>query len=379
MKMQYRKLTEIKKLEGNPRIIRDKQFKTLCQSIKDNPKYFEARPVILSNRTGEMVIIAGNQRYEAAKSLKLKEVPTFLIEGLDEAKEREIIIRDNVSNGEFDWDCLANSWSDLPLVEWGVDLPEDWLTAPAGEPADAEPQVDKAEALNKVWKCETGQLWQIGQHRLLVGDSTKKEDVERVMGGEKAELLFTDPPYGVEVVGSAGNIGGDTKNAKAGKYHAVIGDDKPFSPAHLFDLADSLIIWGANYFCLALPSIGQWIVWDKNRPDGTTFSECELAWTNGKGIAIKKYKCTWDGFHREGESGARFHPTQKPTKLTEDILNDFGGDIVIDPYLGSGTTMVACQNLNRKCRGIEISPAYCSVILQRMHDAFPNIEIKRLP
>lgn len=130
--MQYRKLTELKKLPNNPRIIRDKQFKTLCDSIRDNPKYFEARPVILSNRTGELVIIAGNQRYEAAKSLKLKEVPTFLIEGLDEAKEREIIIRDNISNGEFDFDELANSWSDLPLVDWGVDLPEDWLNPVEG-------------------------------------------------------------------------------------------------------------------------------------------------------------------------------------------------------------------------------------------------------
>lgn len=130
--MQYRKLNELKKLPNNPRIIRDKQFKTLCDSIRDNPKYFEARPIILSDRTGEMVIIAGNQRYEAAKSLKLKEVPTFLIEGLDEAKEREIIIRDNISNGEFDFDLLANEWSDLPLVEWGVDLPEDWLNPVEG-------------------------------------------------------------------------------------------------------------------------------------------------------------------------------------------------------------------------------------------------------
>ena len=128
--MQYRKLTELKKLPNNPRIIRDKQFKTLCDSIRDNPKYFEARPVILSNRTGEMVIIAGNQRYEAAKSLKLKEVPTFLIEGLTEAKEKEIIIRDNISNGEFDMSALANEWSDLPLVEWGVDLPEHFFETP---------------------------------------------------------------------------------------------------------------------------------------------------------------------------------------------------------------------------------------------------------
>ena len=125
--MQYRKLNDLKKLEGNPRIIRDKQYKTLCDSIRDNPKYFEARPIILSDRTGSLVIIAGNQRYEAAKSLKLKEVPTFLIEGLTEAKEKEIVIRDNISNGEFDFDLLANEWCDLPLVEWGVDLPEDWM------------------------------------------------------------------------------------------------------------------------------------------------------------------------------------------------------------------------------------------------------------
>jgi len=367
--MQYRKLTELKKLPNNPRIIRDKQFRTLCDSIRDNPEYFEARPVILSNRTGELIIIAGNMRYSAAKALKLKEVPTYLIEGLTEAKEREIIIRDNISNGEFDLDILANGWDDLPLLDWGLDLPADWLKEEETV-GDAEPQIDKAEELNKVWQVNPGDLWQIGSHRLLCGDSTNAEDVGRVMGGEKADILFTDPPYGVDVVGSAGNIGGDTKNAKAGKYHAVIGDDKPFSPAHLFDLADSLIIWGANYFCLDLPSTGQWIVWDKNRPDGTTFSECELAWTNGKGIAIKKYKCTWDGFHREGESGARFHPTQKPVKLTQDILSDFGGDIVIDPYCGSGTTLIACENLKRRCFGIEISPDYVAVCLQRFEDAF---------
>ena len=130
--MEYRKLSEIKKLEGNPRVIRDKEFKTLCNSIRDNSEYFEARPVILSNRTGELIIIAGNQRYEAAKSVKLKQVPTFLIEGLTELKEKEIIIRDNISNGDFNFDILANEWSDLPLVDWGVDLPEDWIGDVAG-------------------------------------------------------------------------------------------------------------------------------------------------------------------------------------------------------------------------------------------------------
>jgi len=124
--MKYRKLSEIKKLDKNPRVIKDQQFKILCESIKNNPDFFEARPIILSNRTGELVCIAGNQRYEAAKYLKLKEVPTYLIEGLTEKREREIIIRDNVSNGEFDFEILFTEWGNDPLDDWGVVLPEDW-------------------------------------------------------------------------------------------------------------------------------------------------------------------------------------------------------------------------------------------------------------
>ena len=121
--LKQRDISSLIKLEGNPRIIKDRQFESLCKSIKDNPDYFEARPLILSNRTGELVIIAGNQRYEAAKHLNLKKVPTYLIEGLTEEREREIIIRDNVNNGEWDHDILANEWDIDELLEWGVQLP----------------------------------------------------------------------------------------------------------------------------------------------------------------------------------------------------------------------------------------------------------------
>ena len=137
--MQYRKLTELKKLKGNPRIIKDKQFKNLCDSIRDNPTYFEARPLILSNRTGEMVIIAGNMRFQAAKFLKLEEVPTYLMKGITEAKEKEITIRDNTQQGEWDFDLLSG-WDDLPLLDWGMDLPEDWLGTPDFEPVGIEEQ-----------------------------------------------------------------------------------------------------------------------------------------------------------------------------------------------------------------------------------------------
>lgn len=121
-----RKLSELTLLENNPRIIYDDDFARLCQSIKDNPDYFQARPLILSNRTGELVIIAGNQRYQAAKKIGLKEVPTYLIEDLTYEREREIIIRDNVSNGQWNFDLLANEWDAPSLVDWGVKLPVDF-------------------------------------------------------------------------------------------------------------------------------------------------------------------------------------------------------------------------------------------------------------
>lgn len=163
--MEYRKLSELKKLEGNPRVIKDKQFKTLCDSIRDNPEYFEARPLILSNRTGELVIIAGNQRYEAAKKLKLKEAPTFLIENLSEEKEREIVIRDNIANGEFDFEILANAWSDLPLIEWGVNVPDGWQN----DGMEKEPPKDLGGSQEM--------SYQIIVH--CIGESQQKELLER--------------------------------------------------------------------------------------------------------------------------------------------------------------------------------------------------------
>lgn len=122
----YRKLDELKKLPNNPRVIKDEEFKRLCDSIKRNPKHLEGRPLLLSDRTGELIILGGNQRFEAAKKLGLKEVPTFLFKDLTEAQEREIVIRDNVADGEWNYDLLANQWAASELDEWGVDVPDAW-------------------------------------------------------------------------------------------------------------------------------------------------------------------------------------------------------------------------------------------------------------
>ena len=121
-KTELRKLSDLNKLPNNPRTIKTDSFQKLCESLKNSPDYFEARPLILSDRTGELIVIAGNQRYEAAKANGLKEVPTYLLSGLTEEKEREIIIRDNVNNGEWSWDALANEWNAEDLENWGLDV-----------------------------------------------------------------------------------------------------------------------------------------------------------------------------------------------------------------------------------------------------------------
>ena len=420
--MQYRKLTELKKLTNNPRIIRDKEFKNLCRSIKDNPKFFEARPLILSNRTGELIIIAGNQRYEAAKALKMKEAPTYLMEGLTEEKEKEITIRDNTNQGEWDMDLLS-AWDDLPLIEWGVDIPPDWGSSPVAEgTADAEPQIDRAEELNKTWGVKLGDLWQIGEHRLLCGDSTKKEDVERVMDGEKADMSVTSPPYGVGKSYENKGIGPwfDTirpviKNIVEWANVVVwqIGDlystgsqfIEPTLSYSISMFADNGMrplwfrIWekqGINYgvgaYHLVTNKPAQQYEYiatfggDEDAVDETDY-EFIAAFGNSKYKFTKRlsrqekkawgYAGVWKiNTVKANDVHVAMYPLELPTRVIK-MHSDVVG-IILDPFLGSGTTMVACQNLNRKCRGIEISPDYCAVILQRMTDAFPGIEIGRI-
>jgi DNA modification methylase len=238
----------------------------------------------------------------------------------------------------------------------------------------------------------------VGGHRLLAGDSTKKEDVERVMGIEKADMVFTDPPYGIEVVqnkqiGGGGAFGGK-KNEHKGKsvisanaYTKVVGDETTETAQKFYALCVemgflNMILWGGNYFADFLPPSRGWVCWDKiDGVEGTTknFSDIELAWTSFD-VPARIVRHRWQGLLKASEHNEkRCHPTQKPSALASECFELYkAGDIIFDGFLGSGSTMVACQNLNRKCRGIEISPQYVAVCLERMKTAFPGIEIKRL-
>lgn len=356
--IQYRKLTELKKLPNNPRTIKKDDMERLKKSIKDNPDYFEARPIILSNRTGELVILAGNQRYEAAKALKMEEVPTFLLEGLTEAREREIIIRDNVSNGDWDMDVLANEWDTQELTDWGLDL--DWDEPEQEAVEDEAPEVDESEPP----KSELGKVYQLGNHRLMCGDSTDAGSVAILMDGQKADMVFTDPPYGM-------NLDTDYSKMPGAKTHysRVIGDDKEFDMNPIFEAIQSPVwyIWGADYLYKTIPKFdqGNYIVWSKRMSDeeNAVFgSAYELVWT-----FPKRKKEIWfvRGINQQSERLGE-HPTQKPIELCVRALrqNEQAKNIV-DVFGGSGSTLIACEQLGRKCYMMELDPKYCDVIRKR--------------
>ena len=185
--MIYRKIKELKKLPNNPRQIKDSDFDKLCTSIQDNPDYFCARPLILSDRTGELIIIAGNQRYEAAKHLKIKEVPTYLLKDLTEEREKEIIVRDNIANGAWDYDILSSEdWgTEQQLTDWGLDLPTDWGVEELEAEEDDFDIPDTIETDIVLGDLITFEKDGEKLHRLFCGDSTDSDSVAKLMMGIK--------------------------------------------------------------------------------------------------------------------------------------------------------------------------------------------------
>jgi len=400
------KLSQIKPNPTNPRKIGKVEMERLVKSLQDFPEMLELREIIVDENN---IILGGNMRYRALKQIGEKECIAKIVTGLTLEQKREFIIKDNSSFGQYDMDALANLWSDLPLVEWGVDLPEDWLVEEKTEPADAEPQIDRAEELNKIWQVKAGDLWKIGDHVLLCGDSTKAEDVARVMGEERADICFTSPPY---------NLGGNiaisnrSKKIKASGSAYSGGEDDLDHDSYLAMLCDitDIALSHTEYLLLNVQSLSgnktalieylykyvdrfaDVAVWHKTnqqpamaeRVMNSSFEYVFFISGEGKptrAIKTADFRGTFSNVYTSTINVNEFtavHGAAFPTDFAAHFIGAFSRKSCLDLFLGTGTTMVACQNLNRKCRGIEISEAYCSVVLQRMLDAFPNIEIKRL-
>ena len=383
---EKRAIRDLIPYEVNPRQITNKQAKDLKASLA---KFGIADPIIINT---DNMIIGGHQRKKILETL-LGYDPDYQIDvrvpdrelSIDEARELNVRLNKNVA--DWDFDILANNFELDDLLDWGFDKQELDLDLWAGDaPEDVEPQIDKAEELREKWQVQTGQLWQLGAHRLICGDCTDKAVVDRVMGGEKGSLLINDPPYGMRLDADFSKMVNKLefareKGVKSGRqYPNVIGDNDDFDASPVVEIFADLkeqLWWGANYYSVTLPDTmhnGSWLVWDKRLDENADkmYGSCfELLWSKQKHKQdILRHK--WAGiFGTEHEpQRGRMHPNQKPVELYIDILTRFSkeGDIIIDCYLGSGTTIVACERLGRKCRAVEISPAYCAVSIQRWVD-----------
>lgn len=356
----------------------DEQLKRLADILKYQGWRY---PIKVSKLSG--FITSGHGRLEAARLLGLKEVPVNFQDYESEEQEYADLTADN---------AIA-LWAEIDLAGINADLPDlgpDFNIDMLGlkdfilEPADKlEPGADEDEIPEKVEpKTKLGDLYVLGNHRLLCGDSKDINQVDKLKGGVEVELLLTDPPYGMSVVKADGNIGGNRvgkngygkkgqydKKAECGVYKPIIGDDKPFDPNCCFGLTAHQIIFGANHFAHDLPNSPHWIVWYKDMPVGTDFSGAELAWTSIDKKAVKTYKFTWAGMTREGnrkdELSKRVHPTQKPVGLFEAILKDYDFKTVLDLFGGSGSILIACEKTNRKCFMMELDPHYADIIVAR--------------
>ena len=356
----------------NPRQSTAKQEKHLKESLE---KFGMVEPIIFNKQTG--YIVGGHFRVRELKKLGIKEIECVIVD-LNEADEKELNIRLNANTGSWDWDTLANDWEVVDLEAWGLEIPQ--FDNEAEELEASEDDYDVPEGGIET-DIVIGDLFEIGEHRLLCGDSTDSDAVARLMNGEKAEMVFTDPPYGIDVV-QGENVGG-VKLAKVNTYSKIIGDDTIDTARDFYNTCISLgmnnfIIWGGNYFTDFLPASMCWVIWDKENTGN--FADVEIAWTSFN-KAAKLYKWQWNGMIRKGdkniEGKTRVHPTQKPVGLFGNIFNDFPFEVCFDGFLGSGSTMVAAHQLKRRCFGIELEPKYCAVIIDRMAKLDSSLKITR--
>ena len=397
--MKIVKITEVKLNPNNPRLIKDDKFKKLVQSVKDFPEMLNIRPIVVNQ---DMIILGGNMRYKACKEAGLKEIPIIKTD-LTEEQQREFLIKDNTSGGEWDWEVLANEWDTEQLEAWGLDLPVDFNT----EALEAEEDDFKVPEGGIETDIVLGDLFEIGEHRLLCGDSTDSDQVAKLMNGEKADMVFTDPPYNVDFKGQdlsntskdgieiLGHKGANSKHDKIKNDSMPDDEFVDFMKEVLSNVA--LFNKGAWYFSFCDLKLDLLL---------TPLKEMEFNWKsiiiwkkNQATLSGKDYKSRYEpivyGCPENSFYGERYkqediwefqrtlkndlHPTMKPIPLIENALNNSSkeGMIIMDLFLGSGSTMVASHQLKRKCYGMELDPKYCQVIIDRMKKLDPTLEIKR--
>jgi len=370
------KLSKLKNNPNNPRILKDDKFKKLVKSIKEFPKMMELRPMVIDKNN---IVLGGNMRLKALKELDYKDIPDNWVKRADELTEVEkerFIIADNVGFGVWDWDELNENWDENNLIDWGLEIPEfeaEILEAKEDDYQEPETmQVDVIKGDLVEFVCDDGRV-----HRLLCGDSTCSDSVAKLIDNNKINLVFTDPPYGINIGNQSQGKGGGV--AKKIDYGINDWDKKiPYiAIGNCLKACENVVLWGANYYADKLPPSSCWLVWDKDN-GSTDFADCEIAWTSYK-KAIRLIKWKWSGMLQQNMKNKekRVHPTQKPVALPSWFFNKFNvGKNVLDLFLGSGSTMVAAHQLNSICYGMELDEKYCQVIIDRMTKLDETLTIK---
>jgi DNA modification methylase len=386
MNITTTKLTDIKSNPNNPRIIKDDKFKKLVASIKEFPQMLSLRPIVFND---DMIVLGGNMRLKACKEAGLKEVPVIKASDLNEEQQKAFIIKDNVGYGEWDWDMLANEWDAEDLVEWGLDIPNfDIKDLGTAEEDDFDVPDGGLET-----DIVIGDLFQIGDHRLLCGDSTDSDLVNKLMDGKKADMVFTDPPYRYKKMGSGGIF-----NDGYEKLKEDIKDIVNFDPTEFLNTLPLVFSKGINaYIFCNTDLVPDYCIWAKENKfnyniltwhkksfipasNNHHFPDTEYLiyisklaiFNSGLGVNYGKY------FILDNEKSDD-HPTIKPLEIicNEIKISSNINSLVFDFFLGSGSTMVASHQLNRKCYGMELDPKYCQVIVDRMIKLDPTLTIKR--
>ena len=359
----------------NPRTREDAKQRNLEKSIEELPEMTIARAALCFPYNGRYVVIGGNRRLEAQRALKRKEVPIIALpEDTPVEKLRRMALLDNESTGQTDWAKLAKDWSKDEIRAWNIETQKGWFNEAPGKKADEDNYTEPEKLKSRV---KSGEIWQLGEHRLMCGDSTNKDDVARLMNKEKAHMVFTDPPYGMKLNTDYSNMKGNGRKGK--KYDRVVGDNEDFSPDLIntifenFGYCNEIFLWGVDYYFDLIENFkdGNLIVWDKTlkeNGDAGYNSEFELLWTKNKHKkeVIHFNWLRFFGFTSQ-DVKTRIHPTQKPLEVISPFLEKYSKkkNIIVDIYGGSGSTLIACEQLNRKCYMMELTEHYCDVIINR--------------
>lgn len=382
MQIIEKKIDEIIPYINNPRN-NDAAVETVAASIKE----FGFKQPIVIDKDG--VIVAGHTRHKAAKRLGLATVPCIMADDLTEQQIKAYRLADNKVAELATWDAELltielDAITELDMVEFGFESFGDDDTEQKKDIEEDEiPDVPDEPT------AKLGDIYQLGRHRLICGDSTDAKVIETLMDGKKADFILSDPPYGMKLDTDFSTIKGSMKSigkknhTEGNKYERVIGDNEDFKPELIttffnnFGYCKEIFLFGADYFAELLPdkNDGSWLVWDKRKESQADAigSEFELIWSRTK-HKRRMLRHDWFGF-LSSQNGAdarnRVHPTQKPITLLADILQQWGKDAqnVVDLYGGSGSTLMACQQLDKTCFICELDPHYIDVIIARWENS----------